>query len=202
MRLRLERASGRSLAALIAIDALMPGLELEKTAGGRRLRLQFANGETFAVRPNGNEDRGFDEGAAISVRKVSERYPVVMFAEFSANALVGEFAGLQLIARVAMLVLFGFGLGLLWMSFLRNGQDPVAELKRALRDGEIIPYYQPTVDTKSGRVRGAEVLARWRRPDGTVISPAHFIPLAEQSGLIYELTRVLMRRALDEVGMS
>jgi sensor c-di-GMP phosphodiesterase-like protein len=56
------------------------------------------------------------------------------------------------------------------------------------------------VDTKNGRVRGAEVLARWRKSDGTMVSPAQFIPLAEQTGLIFELTRVLMRRARDEVG--
>jgi sensor c-di-GMP phosphodiesterase-like protein len=202
MRLRLERASGRSLGALIAIDALMPGLEMEKVGSGRRVRLQFADGETIAVRPNGDEEHSFDNGAAISVRKGSGRYPLVMYAEFSRDALTGEFAGLQLIARVAMLIFFAFGLGVLWVLVRRNGQDPVAELRRALRDGEIIPYYQPTVDLKTGRVRGAEVLARWRRRDGSIVSPAHFIPLAEQSGQIYELTRVLMRRTLEEVGES
>jgi sensor c-di-GMP phosphodiesterase-like protein len=123
-----------------------------------------------------------------------------MVAEFSRDALAGEFAGLQLIARGAMLVFFGCGLGMLLMMIRKNGRDPVAELKRALRNGEIIPYYQPTVDLKSGRVRGAEVLARWRRRDGTIVSPAHFIPLAEQSGLIFELTRVLMLRTIEEVG--
>ena len=202
MRLRLERASGRSLAALIAIDALLPGLEQDKTVSGRRLRLQFADGETVAVRPNGSEDHSFEQGAAVSVRKSSARYPIVMYAELVREALTAEFAGLQLIARIAMLVFLSFGLGMLWMSIRRNGQDPIAELKRALRDGEIIPYYQPTVDLKNGRVRGAEVLARWRRRDGTLVSPAHFIPLAEQSGLIFELTRVLMRRALEEIGAS
>jgi sensor c-di-GMP phosphodiesterase-like protein len=202
VRLRLERASGRSLAALIAIDALLPGLELDRDGGGRRLLFQFASGETIAVRPNGGEDRDFAQGAAVTVRKASESFPIVMHAEFARTALAAEFAGLQLIARIAMLVLLAFGAAMLWMAIRRNGQDPVAELKRAMREGEIIPYYQPTVDLKTGRVRGAEVLARWRRRDGTVVSPAHFIPLAEQTGLIYELTRVLMRRALEEVGPS
>jgi len=200
IRLRLERASGRSLAALIAIDALLPGLEMEKIGGGRRLRLEFTGGDVVAVRPNGKDDDSFDNGSAISVRKDSGRYPIVMVAELSRDALAGEFAGLQLIARGAMLVFFGCGLGVLLMMIRKNGRDPVAELKRALRNGEIIPYFQPTVDLKSGRVRGAEVLARWRRRDGTIVSPAHFIPLAEQSGLIFELTRVLMLRTIEEVG--
>jgi sensor c-di-GMP phosphodiesterase-like protein len=123
-----------------------------------------------------------------------------MLAEISRETLAAEFAELQLIARMAMLVLLGLGVAMLWMSLRRSSQDPESELRLAMLQGEIIPYYQPTVDLKSGRIRGAEVLARWRRRDGTIVSPAHFIPLAEQSGLIFELTRILMRRALDEVG--
>jgi sensor c-di-GMP phosphodiesterase-like protein len=200
VRLRLERASGRSLAALIAIDALLPGLEMEKTSDGRRLRLQFDSGETIGIRPQGNGEHSFERGAAVSVRTVSGHYPIVILAEISSETLAAEFAELQLIARIAMLVLLGFGVAMLWMSLRRSGQNPESELRLAMLQGEIIPYYQPTVDLKSGRIRGAEVLARWRRRDGTIVSPAHFIPLAEQSGLIYELTRILMRRALEEVG--
>jgi sensor c-di-GMP phosphodiesterase-like protein len=44
------------------------------------------------------------------------------------------------------------------------------------------------------------VLIRWRKPDGTIVSPASFIPLAESSGLIIELTRSLMRRVCQETG--
>ena len=202
VRLRFERASGRSIAALIAIDALLPDFDLEKVNGGRRLRLMFTSGELIAMRPNGDEGRSFDEGAALSVRKSSERYPIVMVGEFTREALGQEFSGLQLIARSAMLVLLAFGTGFIWMALRRNGQDAVAELRRALRAGEIIPYYQPTVDMQNGRVRGAEVLARWRKPDGTLVPPANFIPLAEQSGLIFELTRVLMLKAIEDMGES
>jgi sensor c-di-GMP phosphodiesterase-like protein len=202
MRLRHERANGRSLAALIAIDALLPDLDLEKGGGGKRLRLMFAEGELVAVRPNGVNDRSFDEGTALSVRKSSGRYPVVMIGEFSRAAFSQEFSGLQLIARGAMLVLLGFGGSVVWMSIQRSGRDPVAELQHAIRAGEIVPYYQPTVDTKTGRIRGAEVLARWRKPDGSLIPPVQFIPLAEQSGLIFELTCALMRHAIREVGPS
>ena len=202
IRLRFERATGRSIAALIAIDALLPDLERENASGGRRLRLMFTSGELIAVRPNGQEVRNLDEEAALSVRKTSARYPIVVAGEFTREALGMEFSGLQLIARGAILVLLGFGIGLVWMTLRRSGQDAVAELGRAIRDGEIIPYYQPTVDLQSGRIRGAEVLARWRKPDGSLVPPANFIPLAEQSGLIFELTRVLMLKAIAEMGES
>jgi sensor c-di-GMP phosphodiesterase-like protein len=84
----------------------------------------------------------------------------------------------------------------------RSRQNPVAELERALKAGEFIPYYQPIVDIRSGRLRGAEVLVRWRKPDGSIVPPASFIPLAESSGLIIELTRALMRRVVQEVGAT
>lgn len=81
----------------------------------------------------------------------------------------------------------------------RQRNNPVAELERALKAGEFIPYYQPIVDITTGRLRGCEVLMRWRKADGTVIPPASFIPLAESSGLILEMTRSLMRKVVEEL---
>jgi sensor c-di-GMP phosphodiesterase-like protein len=82
----------------------------------------------------------------------------------------------------------------------RERDNPVAEFERAMQTGEFVPYFQPIVDIRSGRLRGAEVLVRWCKPDGSVISPAAFIPLAESSGLIIELTRNLMQRVCQEAG--
>jgi sensor c-di-GMP phosphodiesterase-like protein len=82
----------------------------------------------------------------------------------------------------------------------RNGNDPVAQLSAALEAGEFVPYYQPIVDIRSGQLRGAEVLVRWRKSDGSLVLPGSFIPLAESSGLITELTLDLMRRVRKEAG--
>jgi sensor c-di-GMP phosphodiesterase-like protein len=82
----------------------------------------------------------------------------------------------------------------------RDTNNPVAELQCALKAGELVPYYQPIVDIRSGQLRGAEVLVRWRKPDGTLVLPGSFIPLAESSGLILEMTRDLMRRVCVEAG--
>ncbi|HEX3710952.1 MAG TPA: EAL domain-containing protein [Pseudolabrys sp.] len=82
----------------------------------------------------------------------------------------------------------------------RSIGNPVAEIERALDAGEFVPYYQPIVDIRSGQLRGAEVLVRWRKPDGTLVLPGAFIPLAESSGLIREMTRDLMRRVCVEAG--
>jgi len=82
----------------------------------------------------------------------------------------------------------------------RSPRNPVAEIERALEAGEFIPYYQPIVDIRSGQLRGAEVLVRWRKSDGTLVLPGSFIPLMESSDLIDDLTRSLMRKVCIEVG--
>jgi sensor c-di-GMP phosphodiesterase-like protein len=82
----------------------------------------------------------------------------------------------------------------------RSPRNPVADIERALEAGEFIPYYQPVVDIRSGQLRGAEVLVRWRKPDGTLVLPGSFIPLMESSDLIDDLTRSLMRKVCAEVG--
>jgi len=101
----------------------------------------------------------------------------------------GVFAGLIVILLIISMLLPS-----------RQRENPIAELERALDAGEFVPYYQPIVDLVSGKLRGAEVLVRWRKPDGTTISPAAFIPLAESSGIILDMTRALMRRVCKEIG--
>ena len=73
-----------------------------------------------------------------------------------------------------------------------------ADLRAAITQGDIISYYQPKVDTKSGHIVGAEALARWQHPELGLISPGHFIPLAEQSNLIGDLTERILDTALDD----
>jgi diguanylate cyclase (GGDEF)-like protein len=59
-----------------------------------------------------------------------------------------------------------------------------AELRRAIPAGEIEPWFQPVVDAADGCIVGVEVLARWRHPEQGLLSPAAFVPMAEELGLI------------------
>ncbi len=63
-----------------------------------------------------------------------------------------------------------------------------ALIKAAIRRHEFFLIYQPSVDLKTGRYTGAEALIRWKRPSGDLVRPDVFIPIAEQSGLIRQLT--------------
>ncbi len=66
------------------------------------------------------------------------------------------------------------------------------DLRRALENNEIIPYFQPLVELRTGLLRGFEALARWQHPQRGLISPNEFIPLAESSGLHGLLTGKLL----------
>jgi sensor c-di-GMP phosphodiesterase-like protein len=112
----------------------------------------------------------------------------------------------QFVQRYLPSLLTASGLGLvllaLWVLVVlrvsRRHLSLEAELRSAIEAGAIDVVYQPIIDLSSGHCVGAEALARWRRAGGESISPEVFIPLAESSGFITDLTLVLLRRVVAE----
>ena len=75
-----------------------------------------------------------------------------------------------------------------------------ADLERAVEGEQFVVHYQPLVDLATGRLRGLEALVRWNHPTRGLISPSHFIPAAEESGLILPLGKYVLFEALRQTG--
>ncbi|MFY9601584.1 MAG: EAL domain-containing protein [Pseudolabrys sp.] len=118
----------------------------------------------------------------------------------SRTRFAAEHADLKWVGFVAAGVIMIFVTGLVALIPQRTPRNPVAEIEKAIEAGEFVPYYQPIVDISTGKLRGAEVLVRWRKPDGTLVLPGAFIPLMESSDLIHDLTRTLMQKVCIEAG--
>jgi diguanylate cyclase (GGDEF)-like protein/PAS domain S-box-containing protein len=88
-------------------------------------------------------------------------------------------------------------------SFFEAGMDARAqgrrkieiELRDAIQNDVLRPYYQPLIDLSTGRITGFEALVRWPHPERGMVSPAEFIPVAEETGLINALGGLMLRRA-------
>ena len=92
------------------------------------------------------------------------------------------------------------------------GEDEVVEISAdeirvALADGEVQPWFQPQVEFGNGKVIGVEALARWTRRDGRVVLPRHFVPVVERGGLADALTETMLvescrwKRRWDQSGL-
>jgi len=83
-------------------------------------------------------------------------------------------------------------------SELRFRNELEIGIRRGLQNGEFEPYYEQQVDLETGELAGFEMLARWRSPHLGLVSPEIFIPVAEEIGLIHELSQQLMQRAFAD----
>ena len=80
----------------------------------------------------------------------------------------------------------------------QHRQNLESAIRHALECNEFALHYQPKLDLKSGQIVGAEALLRWFQPRSGWVSPADFIPVAEDTGLIVQLTQWVLRQACEQ----
>ena len=81
---------------------------------------------------------------------------------------------------------------------LRSRNSLEGDIRAAIPNDEFVPYFEQQIDLETGELVGFEMLARWVSPVRGLISPDDFIPVAEESGLIGELSMSIVRKALSE----
>ncbi|MGX5078849.1 EAL domain-containing protein [Enterobacter mori] len=106
----------------------------------------------------------------------------------------------QLLFWLPFGVLISLLAALFVLRILRRIQSPRYRLLDAINNREFVVNYQPIVALCSGKIVGAEALARWPQPDGSYLSPEIFVPLAEQTGLISQLTQLVIEKVFEDMG--
>ncbi|MBD8894094.1 EAL domain-containing protein [Labrenzia suaedae] len=180
--------------AVIASD---PGPEYLRSY--RRVELRLGD-DLLWYATGGYNSEGSDPENAIVATVRSSRYPLEVTVVAPKSAALQMVHDLKIIAVTACagLALLFVAIGV-WFSW-RPESEANDEFLRAIRDGEFIPFYQPVMDIETGRLRGCEVLMRWRRANGQMVSPGQFMAYAEANGHIFAMTRSLMVQTVDEVG--
>lgn len=218
VRLRRPLGAGpNAIAALVPAGVFLPHVAVH--AFDPNLRDEFSGGFDVGRAPSGLyaavETRGHVVLAELGKRPAVKAADDGYQAEYRSRKY-----GFKVLVMVPSRLIGASGAELKWLGLFLSGlalaalglfatlitrrdpNNPILEMERALAAGEFVPYYQPIVDITTGQLRGAEVLVRWRKPDGTLVPPAAFIPLAESSGMIRAMTLDLMRRVSDEAGKA
>jgi diguanylate cyclase (GGDEF)-like protein len=130
-------------------------------------------------------DIGASVGVAVAPAHATQAEQLLQRADVAMYAAKGSLAGLAVFSA----------------EHERDGAGRLAlmsDLRRAVDEGELVLYYQPQVDLRSGAVTSVEALARWMHPKRGLVGPDDFIPLAERTGLIKRLTRTVLTEAIRQ----
>jgi sensor c-di-GMP phosphodiesterase-like protein len=186
--------AGRGLSAVIHPDQFLERLDVA-ASDGMYLTLTLADGTPIAARlPR--------DGAPIALTAFAGRSG----ARFSLVASAGADRALIWSRLERVLPAFA-GVGLLMSALLlwllvrivRRRSSLEAALQTAIKRDELEIHYLPTIDIVSNRCVGGEALVRWRHPERGLLPPAVFIGLAEETGLIIQMTHWLLRRVAAEI---
>jgi c-di-GMP phosphodiesterase len=187
--------SKRSVVAILSVNASLLDTMPAELRAHSKVQLQLTNGFELGVYSQASVDTPLD---GLNYKRISANHPLQITVMVDLNVLRrwnSEPYWPTLLIAAALGVLFG----LVGIKTRARLEGPIADIDRGLTRHEFKPFYQPTFDLRSGKVRGCEVLARWVHADGTVVPPQSFIPLAETSGRIEALTWQILATALAEL---
>jgi sensor c-di-GMP phosphodiesterase-like protein len=200
VRLRRQVGGGpNGVAALIPTTLFLPQVSTQGGPFSAYARIITRQGTVIGE--VGDRAKGDDSSNFVADSK-SEKFGFDVHIVTSRMRIAAEHENLKWLGFFAAGGIMMAAAGIVLLMPRRMPPNPMTEIEHALEAGEFIPYYQPVVDIRTGQLHGAEVLVRWRKPDGTLVLPGSFIPLMESSGFIRDLTRNLMQKVCEEAGVS
>lgn len=189
------RLHGEAIPASVHIDVHMLGANTLHIGAASRTASEAPVAQNAGV--HAASDGTAVVGDTLYATRCSSRYPGCVTASLSTTDAL-RIERTSILTVVVLCALAGSAFGLIW-SFVRNRNRSLErQLRRALAKNQLDVVYQPVVDMTSGRMVGAEALARWKCDTGLPVSPDVFVRIAEQRGFVGEITRCVVNRALDE----
>jgi sensor c-di-GMP phosphodiesterase-like protein len=172
-----------------AADTLLPGLR-----SATMVRVSLTNGTPIVTL---GYAAPFDQRKAdtdfISAQSFAGEIPLRAEAAVPFGTVRADYANLDVSFTVVAGIMCAAFLALM-LQYVRRSNLPAFGLERAIAHGELKPYYQPVIDLRTGRLIGCEMLCRWEKRNGTIVSPGAFIDYAEATGLAIPMTVSLMQQ--------
>lgn len=194
-----RKIEGGSLIAFVEPDEVFLDLLHGRSQKNCHARLVITGGSVIATSGETAEWVRNADPDFVEVTAKSSRYPIAVVLSGPRFAFIEPFAEIQGYVKigsgtlsVAFLIFMGFMGG-------RNRTSLEDEIDEALRNNEFVAQYQPIIDVANGRVAGCEALIRWQKPNGKLMPPDLFVPIAEASGQIVPMTRLLMARIVADL---
>jgi sensor c-di-GMP phosphodiesterase-like protein len=185
-----------SLDAIVSTSSLLFDILSQDLRENGTASLTLTDGQAIATQDG-------DEAVVASaqlrqVSAISERYPLIASIGIDVDTLA-KANHEPLVLTLLLFGAIGLAFGVMATKISRQSAGPIAEIDAALARNEFVPFVQPIFSLATRKILGGEVLARWRRADGSLVPPDRFIPTAEQSGRIVPLTWQLVASALSEL---
>jgi EAL domain-containing protein (putative c-di-GMP-specific phosphodiesterase class I)/CHASE2 domain-containing sensor protein len=204
-----------SIARFDAIRSAVPSATVEETVAKAASRISaLISAPVFRIAPDtlawittadANADQECESVSRIFAQPVeTERAPIDIAWTFGTAAMAPGLSSAQVLERAIAAVADGRKHGYSRYRFQGITTDALrdlsmmGELRRGLESGQLFVAYQPKLHLRSSKISHAEALVRWRHPTDGLVAPDRFIPLAEETGVVREITRFVLRQAIAD----
>lgn len=199
--LRITRALGtnRMISVFVHLTPKLTGTLPPKLSDADFLRLRLTDGTgVYTVGDPALLDSEATSGKYIYAQSIADALPLMVEVLVPFDVLRSEYTELS-VAITVVASLMSAAFLLLAFHYVRQARLPAFEFERALRNGELKPYYQPIMNMTDGSLVGCEMLVRWQKRNGEVVPPGAFIEYAEATGLAIPMTIKLMKQLRDDL---